>query len=271
MPCWLQPPQDDGACPKAVALVAALTLLFSVWFWSQALITEVYTAAALLTSWVLWLSESRNARGGVAWALTGFALGLAVSVHPTTIFLLPYVSLSGRPRWRSFVPGLLVGLVPYAVLPLFGPWPQPWGDLRSMDGWLAYVSARIYWGNAFSLPLASWPSRLLAWGALCARQFTPVGAVLVFLGVVYGASDRRRLVGAILSFILVSLYAIGYNSPDSWVYLVAFLPLVASYFARGLQWAVDRGLPAALGGLIPVALVLLNAPFLQAWRRTGKL
>ncbi len=242
-----------------VALVAALTLLFSAWFWAQAVITEVYTAAALLTGWVLWLSESPESRDGAAWALTGFALGLAASVHPTTILLLPYVCLSGRPRWRSFVLGLLVGLVPYAALPLFGPWPQPWGDLGSVGGWLAYVSARIYWGNAFSLPLTSWPSRLLAWGVLSARQFTPVGAVLVLFGAASGKSDRRRLVGAIVSLALVSIYAIGYNSPDSWVYLVAFLPLVALYFARGLQWAVDRGLPAALGGLIPIALVLLNA------------
>jgi hypothetical protein len=59
----------------------------------------------------------------------------------------------------------------------------------------------------------------------------------------------------------------GYGSPDSWVYLVAYLPLVAIAIGDGIQWLADRGwllsgMRAALGLLVPLLLLSLN------WRTT---
>ena len=268
------------------AAAAALALAFSPWLWSQALITEVYATAALLVGLLLWLCEWAQARGGWWWGLVGLGLGLAVSTHVSTIFLVPYIAARS---WRDsprVLPGLAVGLLPYVVLPLAGPWPQPWGDLRSMAGWLHFVSARFYWGNAFGLPAALWPSRTLAWVVLSLRQFTPVGALLLMVGATRvmggrsneGAMDARgwhqgiarwlrwvrsepsarEVLGGGLSLGLVSLYAIGYDAADSWVYLVAYLPLGALYVAGGIDAVADSGVPVAAGLLLPLALVVLN-------------
>lgn len=126
------------------AVTAALTLAFSSWLWSQALITEVYATAALVGSLVCLAVQWARVRRFLPWALVGLSLGLGVSTHMTLLFLLPFV-IVGRPvHWLGLGAGLLVGLAPYGMLPLRGPWPQPWGDLNTLAGWAEYVSARMY-------------------------------------------------------------------------------------------------------------------------------
>jgi len=153
--------------------------------------------------------------------------------------------------------GLLVGLLPYAALPLGGSWPQPWGDMRSLEGWWDVVSARLYWGYAFSLPWAYWPQRLLAWMALMARQFTPLGGLLVVLGIVLlWKRARSTAAGLLMVFVLCSLYAIGYNTPDSLVYLVPVLPVLVLGLAEGLAWVSERVGFSWVGLVLPLFLLV---------------
>ena len=131
--------------------------------WSQAVITEVYTMAALLASIAVLLAVLARQKGSVgAWFGAGLAFGLAVSTHLTVALLAPAILLSRGIRWRALLAGWLFGLVPYGLLVFRGVWPQPWGDLRSLGAWIDFVSARLYWGNAFALPLVHWPRRLVA-------------------------------------------------------------------------------------------------------------
>lgn len=239
---------------------ASLTLAFAPWFWSQALITEVYTLAACLTSVVLWsLTWAEGTGTKLAYGLVGLTVGLAASVHPTVILLMTLLLPFRHIRWWALLSGVGVGLLPYTVLPLLGPWPQPWGDLRFFSGWWRYVTARLYWGNAFALPLYRWPERLLAWAVLLVRQFTPVGALLTLYGFRQLWIQRRSWAqGILLAVGLISLYAVGYHTVDSWVYLVAFLPLLAVPLGVGIDWFVARGLPGGLSLLVPVALIVAN-------------
>jgi hypothetical protein len=246
------------------ALVAGLALAFSSWLWSQALIVEVYTMAALFSSLTLYAVRSATARRFLPWAIVGLSLGLGVSTHVTVLFLIPYAVLGRQVHWRGLAVGLCAGLVPYLLLPLRGPWPQPWGDLTTLAGWAEYVSARLYWGNAFTLPLTDWPARILAWASLMTRQLTPLGALIAIAGAGHTwSANRQQMLGGAISFALATLYAIGYNAPDSWVYLVAYLPLVALSVGDGIKWLVDQpwltsAARSAVGLVIPLLLVALN-------------
>lgn len=250
--------------PAWVSVVVGLSLAFSPWLWSQALITEVYATAALFVSLIILLVQHAEVRKLVPWALVGLALGLGISTHLTVAFLIPYVVLGRRVQWSGLVLGLTVGILPYALLPLLGPWPQPWGDLSTMAGWLEYVSARMYWGNAFALPSGDWPSRMLAWASLVTRQYTPLGALLIIVGSAWKwSASRMQVLGGALAFLLASLYAIGYDSPDSWVYLVAYMPLAAVALSDGIQALCDRKwrsgiLHPALGVVIPILALTLS-------------
>ena len=254
--------RSRGVSPGA-SVTAGCSLAFSPWFWSQALITEVYATAALFASLTIFLVQRVEARRLFPWTLVGLGLGLGVSTHLTLIFLMPYVVLGRKVHWPGLMAGLAVGILPYALLPLFGPWPQPWGDLSTIAGWVEYVSARMYWGNAWTLPSGDWPARTLAWATLVTRQFTPLGALLIITGAAWRWSGfRMRVLGGAVAFLMASLYAIGYNSPDSWVYLVPHMALAAVALGDGLQaLAVSEGrigiLSRALGLSIPILLLAL--------------
>ncbi len=242
-----------------VQLGSVLTLGFAPWLWSQAVITEVYTFGAFLASAVLLVADAADGLGRWRSLLVGVIVGFAVSVHPTLLLLGAYVLLLRRPSVPAFSLGALLGLVPYALLPLWGPWPQPWGDLRSLSGWFDYVTARVYWGNAFGLPARHWPGRVLAFVSLASRQFTPIGAVLVALGLWTTWQHSRDRTVVLLSILgVVSLYAIGYNTADSWVYLVGYLPVAVLALAEGWRWAVAQSVPSSLSLLLPIALLALN-------------
>ncbi len=279
-----------------IVLAAALTLAFAPLFWSQALITEVYTTAAFFAALAscelrVMSCELRGAgcelRGANRrWILAGIVCGLGMSVHPTLVLLMPLwlvYLLSAIWKLRPFPPvyrlpstvyrllftvylaGLCIGLLPYALLPLLGRWPQPWGDLRTFAGWWDVVTARLYRGYAFGLPLAEWPARLAAWATLAARQFTPVGGALVLLGGWVGWRERQpftpsrwEMVGLAAAGGLLSLFAIGYATPDSLTYVLPLLPLAVPLLAGGLRWLVDRGLPAWAALLLPLMLLAWN-------------
>jgi len=256
-----------------LVLAAALTLAFTPLFWSQALITEVYATAAFFAAWANYEVRSANRR----WLLAGIVCGLGMAVHPTLVLLTPLwlfflffdkknnvtPKLRPIPVYRLpatvYIAGLAIGLLPYALLPLLGPWPQPWGDLRTFAGWWDVVTARLYLGYAFGLPLADWPARLAAWGALMARQFTPLGGALVLLGGWLGWQVRRcEVVGLAVAGGLLSLFAISYATPDSLMYLLPLLPLLIPLLGAGLHWLVDKGLPAWVTLALPLVLLAWN-------------
>ena len=262
-----------------IVLSAALTLAFAPLFWSQALITEVYTTAAFfaaLANYELRITNRESRIANRRWLLSGIVCGLGMAVHPTLLLLLPlwltYLFADGgrRPdqasrithyalRFTLYGLGAIIGLLPYAFLPFLGRWPQPWGDLRTFAGWWDVVTARLYQGYAFGLPLADWSTRLAAWAALLARQFTPVGAALLLLGGwLMWRRQRWEVVGLAVVGGLISLFAIVYATPDSLVYLLPLLPLFVPWLGEGLRWLVDRGLPAWATLVLPLILLAWN-------------
>jgi hypothetical protein len=251
-------------CNLQSAICAGLSLGLAPLFWSQALITEVYAPAAFFAALTIVLAL----RGGPAWAL-GLAWGAGMGAHPTLVFLGPLVVWriwAGEERLRQLVHiGLPVlagwGAVYGPVLLARSSVPSPWGDVSTLAGWWALVSARLYRGYLFGLPLVAWPQRLLAWTNLLIRQFTPFGAVLAGLGWLHLWRQRRSFaLASVLAVVAFSLYAIGYDTADSLVYLVPALPVAALWLGAGVGWAADR----LRGRWRPGAWAILLLPLLQS-------
>jgi hypothetical protein len=248
-----------------IAICTGLSLGLSPLFWSQALITEVYAPSAFFAALVAVLAL----RGGPAWAV-GLAWGIGMGAHPTLVLLAPLVAWGAcadkAGRWPRLAQAGLLALLGWGAM--YGPvllarrgTPSPWGDVSTPAGWWALVSGRLYQRYLFELPLSAWPQRLLSFARLLARQFTPLGATLAALGWLYLWRARRALAGVCaLTFGAFSLYAIGYNTADSLVYLVPVLPLAASWMGLGLvqaaAWLENR--------LRHGAWAILLLPLLQA-------
>lgn len=264
---------DSGSSTSDLPSVifVGLSLGLSPLFWSQALIAEVYAPAALCAALVILLAS----RADRSWAL-GLAWGVGVGSHPILVFLAPVVVWG---TWGT-EQGRLGRLLRLGLLALLG-WgvmagpvlisrrgaPSPWGSLDTFSGWWALVSGQLYRRYIFGLPLTAWPKRILAWAGVLVRQFTPLGAVLAGLGWLRLWRERRPLAGAsAIAFGVFSLYAIGYNTADSLVYLVPALPLAALWLGRGVAqasaWLRKRW---RVGGWVILFLPLLQA--LLFWGR----
>ena len=180
------------------ALAAAWLFGVSEQFWSQAIITEVYTLNALLffATYALVLLGARDPRREwpLWWAAVAWGAGLA-NHWPLMVLATPGLALALLPAWRGVAPrlprllaaALASAALPYAwmvwlshqepVISFYGP-IDTWGDF-----WF-YVSRQGYSGVDVS-PAAGWGDRagFLGWFAAdLVRQTTLPGTMLAVLG-----------------------------------------------------------------------------------------
>lgn len=194
------------AAPLA-GLVGGLALGFSGTFWSFATIAEVYTLALLLVAVGLgallaWYAGRDAATVlGAPRPLVGaaLALGLALASHYSAVFAAPLalallagrrVRLTGRGS-AVLVAAAALGPSLFLLLPLraAAAVPLAWGDPRTLDRFLAHVSARQYQGNLFSSPSAVVLEQLGRGLGTLASDLTPPVLLLAALGL--GALGRR--------------------------------------------------------------------------------
>ncbi|MCX6029023.1 MAG: DUF2723 domain-containing protein [Chloroflexi bacterium] len=242
-----------------VAMVAALTWAASPTLWGQAVITEVYALNALIVVALLWLAwrwraAVQSGRTGTAWLVsTSLLLGLGLGNHLSLVWMLPgtaawlwsnRVSMGRTPvlGWIAVGAAGLAGLSVYAYLPLVsvGAPPINWGDPHTPVQFWWLISGRAYGALPFGIELAYLPGRLAAWVADALRQFGGPWSALIALAGLWRIDQRDhtwwRLTGLIaLAF---SVYAIGYNTADSFVYLIPVWAVAALWLAAGMDWGV---------------------------------
>jgi len=271
-----RPRQGVGPWPynllrAGVALAWACTPLL----WSQAVVTEVYALHTALAGW-LWALASRWVLRGDRRALVAAGLvgGLGLGVHLTLLFALGgaglWILLARRPPLRLVLPAagaFAAGLLVYLYIPLRALQDPPlvWGDPRDWPGFWWLVSGALYRGYVFGVEPAHWPQRIASSASLLLEQVTPLGLILVGVGLVRLLLERWALVASLALYGLVlGFYAITYNTTDSFVY---FLPLFLLAMAVGgvglasvLEWAFHPGLRAVAVALAGALALLLAVP-----------
>ena len=254
--------EPDGSA-RLAALSAALLLATSRIFWSQAVITEVYALNALLFCATLYLAlrglahpaGSCDSADHGLWRALLAALavlyGLSLGNHLTMLFSAPLLldvcvvvwqrRVLSVPRWAGLLGLFLLGLSVYAYLPLRAGKQSllNWGDPRTLSGLWWVIGGGIYRQFVLSLPPTLWVQRILAWIGLLRQQFGLAGAALGLLGA-WGQSRRSPRTFALLfgTAVLYSVYAIGYNTTDSYVYLLPVYCIYTLWIAHGAQRAL---------------------------------
>ena len=181
---------------SGAAWAAELAYGFSLVFWSQAIVAEVYTLNTLLTflllACCLGFASSGNPRL-LPWI--GLFYGLGLSNHwPLIQLAVPGLLLLLWPRRRLILrklhlalPLVLVGLLPYVYLwarSLADPLISFYGPLKSLEDLLFFVSRKGY-SQLEASSTASWVDQVQFAGFLLQQswvQFTALGAGLAILG-----------------------------------------------------------------------------------------
>ncbi len=258
--------------------LAGVAFGLSPLLWSQAVITEVYSLHGLLVALLLATLPLGPPAPASAWRhrLAGLLFGLALGNHVTTALLLPpWLVLAawqgGQPRLApalNRLAGLAVGLLVYAYLPLralTGP-AVNWGNASTLSGLWWVVSGAPYRDMAFGLPGGFVLDRLQGWAGLILNQFGWLGMLAAAFGLFFGLTRGPR-VRVVTGWLLVifSVFAIGYNTADSYAYLLPAFLALAVWLGLGAATALEQlpGPPATqrlarllLIGLLGVTLAL---------------
>ena len=253
----------------APALTAVWLFGVSEHFWSQAIITEVYTLNALLffATYALLLEGARDPRR--AWPLVAAATcwGAGLANHwPLMVLATPGLLLALAPVWRDVLrrlPRLLGAVLVSAVLPYAwmvwlshqSPIISFYGSIDTWSDFWFFVTRQGYSGVDVS-PSAGWSDRwsFLVWFARdLVRQSTLPGFALALVGlgtllrpggpaaVTAGGSGVLALLGNSLVLILL----LGFDFDEFQVAVFRPYPLicygvVALWVAAGLQWLLGR-------------------------------
>lgn len=263
-----------GWLAAATAAGAALALGLTPVLWGQAVVAEVYALNALFAALALWLllRELRHAPPAAPWAL---AIGLALGNHLTIallagLWLLAALYAAPRGARMRRMCGLALwgaaGLLVYAYLPLRAAAHPPinWGDPRDLASAWWVVSGQLYRPLAFGLPRDELAGRLASSAGLLLRQFGWAGLALGLVGLLYGAPRERMFVWAgAVAALGYTAFAVGYNTADSYHYLIPVFMIVAIWAGLGVGLALS--LLRRLHRLAaPAAAIGLAA--LLAWR-----
>jgi hypothetical protein len=227
-------------------------------FWSQAVITEVYTLHILFIAVLLLLSTHDSQR-----FLFGLIFGLGMGNHVTTIFLLPLLFHKEKKILLQRLAGIALGLTVYLSLPLraLSRPPVNWGNPVTLENFLWLVSGKLYQGQLFALTPAEVWERVQSAAALFLDQFGIVGLLIGFIGlVVYYVPTRlnRSLLWIALASVL---FPLAYDTRDSFLYLLPAFLCFAIWIGAGLANLMDSAAPRARSALalIFLALTLIRA------------
>jgi hypothetical protein len=210
-------------------------------------------------------------------------MGLGAAHHLTSLLLWPavlYWRLHNQlsHAWLSTIVRL-VGVALLVAIPFYlwlmwlvlfaaAPPPVAWGYPRDWAGLWWLVSGIAYRAYLFSMTPLQYGGRLATLARLIVEQFTPVGLAFILGG--FALWDRQRPFlrnGALLWMLPVSLYAAGYNTVDSYIYLLPVGWLAALMLGQGLasgsDWFMARSRPAAW---IVTLLAVLAIAALIRWR-----
>jgi len=276
-------------------LASAYALGFSPLFWSQAVITEVYTLHALFVAILLTLStdhSSLNIAQKRKDGLLGLVFGLSLGNHVTTLLFLPlflssvvqikpnstgepssakHFQLDSDSLVRRFS-WMAAGLLTYLTLPLraLSHPPVNWGNPVALDGFLWLVSGKLYQDQLFILSLSAWWGRIQIFAALLLEQFGPLGLIIGLIGLIVYYSPTRLYHNTIWIGTAFSVFAIGYVTNDSVMYLIPTFLCFAIWIGLGLGGLMDAAAQKLPKLGFAIGLVFILYLFVQAgghWTR----
>jgi hypothetical protein len=173
----------------------------------------------------------------------------------------------------------MIGVALLVALPFYGwivwrvttaaePLPIAWGYPRDLAGLWWLVSGAAYRAYLFGMTPLEYIGRLAALARLLVEQLTPLGLAVVLAGFAVWNHQRPTLRnGALLWALPIGLYAAGYNTVDSYIYLLPVVWLMSVMMGQGLasgsEWLSPR---VAFAPYLFTALAMIGIVVLTLWR-----
>ena len=268
------------------ALLGALAFGLTPTFWSQAIEAEVYTLHALIVIGALFLMIKMNDLGTAEQPqppsttkrpllLIAFTIGLGLTNHLTSLFLLPPAILTWllTPKRPALTPHYLLQLATACLTPLllYAYLPLRWA---AVNGEPMGLSRLIDWvlGGRFqdALQWQAWlddPTRYTAISRLFLDNWgdiSPGWGLITFpfilIGVIYLSKTNWRVTLIfIATWLGYTFYALNYYVPDLAVFIIPAHIIMGLFFTAGIVALIHR-LSHFTQSTTPVVLVATIIP-----------
>lgn len=260
--------------PTAASL-GLLYLAFSFAFWSQAIITEVYTLNVFLIGLVVYLL--------IRWALATqklpflylalFSFGLSLCNHTSALMLLPaifylIVAIKGRGilslRFIIFAFGsFFCGLLPYLYIPLRARTLPPfnWSNPQTLPALLNHVFGREYARMLFYKNQWFVVDNIVRYLLSFLKNFNFLGLFLAVLGILKGLTKQRLLLKfSLFAFLFQILFYANYKIPNIETFYLPSFFLASLWIGLGTEEILSlfTQLGRILKKKVPLLLVRLE-------------
>jgi hypothetical protein len=272
-------------------LASGFAIGLSPLFWSQAVITEVYSLHAMFVALLLFLSiGDLSTRYSQKYKdlFLGLAFGLAMGNHITSILLLP-LAFSGivhrKPAvtqgnrflecWQldidiysliRRVVFICVGLMVFLTLPLraLSHPPVNWGNPITLGGLGWLISGKLYQGQLFNLTVPAVWEHFHTVVSLFLQQFGVIGLASGLIGLIVFFKPTRLYFYTLWILVASCAFALVYVTTDAYIYLIPAVLCFAIWIGMGLGAIMGalsnrfRILASTLG-LILTLVILIQA------------
>jgi hypothetical protein len=252
---------------RIAAVFTAMLIGVNPTLWSQALIAEVYALHALFIALFLLLTARLSSSSRHPFLLSPLhlvilssILGLALTHHRTSIFLLPgfFLWLYWRERrwwrngrvWTALIGGLALPQLLYLYIPLrSGPDASPWLYPRlgaetlalytpTLQGFVDFITGSVF-AVSFLSP-AQALARLPEMGNLWLVHFTWPGLALALLGLTVLFREKRwpLLLLTVPAFLLLQIFNLFYGIGDIYVFYIPLYLFAALWSGCAVDWLI---------------------------------
>lgn len=265
---------------RRAALTGVVALAGSMTFWATATTASIRTLTAFLTALAIWLAlRYSRTRSPASLLAVAFVLGLAVTHHgslglvalPVGLYLVskdPRLVARGRLLLRAglaFLAALLVVLY-FPLRSAAGQAPLDPGGLTTVDGLLAHVLARGFWGDVlYFSDRQDVFDRVDVLTNILTLQFGWPLLTLAAIGLVpivrprVGACSRLDLVLLVLSSGLIAGAAITYRAAQTVEYLMPTYITLAILMCVGSYALMSIAPSTRWQALLAAAILLVGA------------
>ncbi len=267
------------------AVAAALAFGLGSVFWSQAVITEIYTLnAALIMLPIVALLVWREIRKDRYLLLAAFFMGFALTNHLTSGLVIPagflFVALTDWRKLTDLQPALkgaglfLLGLTPYLYLPIRASMDPPMNeaDPSTWSNFWYFVSGGGHHKNSLAFGPSEIPGRLELYWVYLSGDFNGVILATAVLGAVWLAIKDRAAAAMILpAYLIWMFHAIEYKIYDVELYFIPsflMLSLAAAGFGallRASEYLSGRLPNIGRGAVLAATSAILLLPLYGVW------
>ena len=218
-------------CPHLSAFIASLFLMFSVNFWSQSIIAEIYTLHLFIMvvalSLLLREVSSHQPLHAPYWFAIAVLFGFGLGVHEEMVILFPVIllalwmkdkSMYRNPAFLASLAGFVIlGGLSYLVLPIRSnqaPVIAP-GNLQHFNQLYNFLSHKEFSHKIFSRSIPAMLHLATLFGSYLRDNFTTYGILLGLTGIIFHWVKHLKT-GALCSLLFIINLALGlvYGHPE---------------------------------------------------------